>query len=154
MRVTLHEWAIASIAYNANKHRPEILTELEGAGFSKLVAEVRGHPFFKDAKFDPSDDNHYSRYQRRPQPRPPRSSSLKEALDRILNPTGDVIDWSVDEEFDAVIKIVRENPQAFDLSNPRDRDDWDRATEFLQEHPNYSLPNLWDPNRDPYNPFL
>jgi hypothetical protein len=43
IRVTMHEWAIASVAYNAKKHRPEILTELEQSGFSELARQVRSH---------------------------------------------------------------------------------------------------------------
>jgi hypothetical protein len=48
IRVTMHEWVIASVAYNANKHRPEILTEFEQSGFSELARQVRNHPFYQN----------------------------------------------------------------------------------------------------------
>jgi hypothetical protein len=140
----MHEWAIASIAYNANKHRPEILTELEESGFLELVSQVRNHPFYENPEFDPSDANHYLQYQKPVPPLLPRSPSLNAALDRILNPTGDRIDWG-SEEYEALIKIVRETPKAFDISNPRDRDDLDWVTEFLEENPDYRIQHLYDP---------
>ena len=121
------------------------LAELEEAGFPEIAAQVRRHSFYKKPEFDPSDAEHYEQYQKPLPPIQPRSASLDAALQRILNPTGDCVDWSSEEEFEALIKIVRETPSVFDLSTARDRDDWDWITGFLQENPNYRIQYLYDP---------